>query len=77
MMFEEPYALMRARTDLWEPRGSNLPGPPGRGKNREWTRIDAKQLRTCVSSVYSRSFMVPFQVTDIKGEYPFPSLKLT
>jgi hypothetical protein len=29
MMFEEPYALMRARTDLWEPRGSNLPGPPG------------------------------------------------
>jgi group II intron reverse transcriptase/maturase len=30
MMFEEPYALMRARTDLWEPRGSNLPRPPGR-----------------------------------------------
>ena len=26
---EEPYALMRARTDLWEPWASNRPGPPG------------------------------------------------
>ena len=27
---EEPYALMRARTGLWEPRVGNDPGPPGR-----------------------------------------------
>ena len=27
---EEPYALMRARTDLWEPGASNRLGPPGR-----------------------------------------------
>jgi hypothetical protein len=26
---EEPYALMRARTDLWEPWVGNCPGPPG------------------------------------------------
>jgi len=28
---EEPYALMCARTDLWEPWVSNHPGPPGPG----------------------------------------------
>jgi hypothetical protein len=27
---EEPYALTRARTDLWEPGASNRLGPPGR-----------------------------------------------
>lgn len=27
---EEPYALMRARTDLWEPWAGNHPGRPGR-----------------------------------------------
>ena len=26
---EEPYALMRARTGLWEPWAGNCPGPPG------------------------------------------------
>ena len=26
---EEPYALMRARTGLWEPWVGNDPGPPG------------------------------------------------
>ena len=26
---EEPYALMWARTGLWEPRVGNDPGPPG------------------------------------------------
>ena len=26
---EEPYALMRARTDLWEPGAGNRPGSPG------------------------------------------------
>ena len=30
MIAEEPYALMRARADLWEPWGRNSPGPPGR-----------------------------------------------
>ena len=25
---EEPYALMCARTGLWEPRGGNALGPP-------------------------------------------------
>ena len=29
MMFEEPYALMCARTDLWELGEGVLPGPPG------------------------------------------------
>ena len=27
--FEEPYALMYARTGLWEPQWSTPPGPPG------------------------------------------------
>jgi hypothetical protein len=27
---EEPYALMRASTDPWEPWAGNRPGPPGR-----------------------------------------------
>jgi hypothetical protein len=35
---EEPYALMRARTGLWEPWAGNCPGPPGQeigtGKRR-------------------------------------------
>jgi hypothetical protein len=26
---DEPYALMRARTGLWEPWVGNCPGPPG------------------------------------------------
>jgi hypothetical protein len=29
LLVEEPYALMRARTDLWEPWVGNDPGPPG------------------------------------------------
>ena len=28
-LLEEPYALMRASTDLWEPWAGNRPGPPG------------------------------------------------
>ena len=30
LSIEEPYALMRARTGLWEPWAGNCPGPPGR-----------------------------------------------
>jgi hypothetical protein len=29
LSIEEPYALMRARTGLWEPWAGNCPGPPG------------------------------------------------
>jgi len=29
LSIEEPYALMRARTGLWEPWVGNDPGPPG------------------------------------------------
>ncbi len=29
LLVEEPYALMRARTGLWEPQAGNGPGPPG------------------------------------------------
>jgi hypothetical protein len=28
-MTEEPYALVRASTGLWEPWAGNRPGPPG------------------------------------------------
>jgi len=28
-LLEEPYGLMRPRTDLWEPWAGNRPGPPG------------------------------------------------
>ncbi len=47
-----------------------------RGKNREWTRMDANLLRMYASSVYSRPFVVPFLVTDQTGECSLPSLKL-
>ena len=30
LLVEEPYALMRARTGLWEPWVGNYPGPPCR-----------------------------------------------
>ena len=29
LSIEEPYAVMPARTGLWEPRDGNDPGPPG------------------------------------------------
>jgi hypothetical protein len=31
-MFEEPYALMRARTGLWERGAGNSPSPPGQAQ---------------------------------------------
>jgi len=38
---EEPDALMRARPDLWEPRGGNTRGHPARSCEVKWP----KQLR--------------------------------
>jgi hypothetical protein len=29
LLVEEPYALVRARTGLWEPRADDGPRPPG------------------------------------------------
>ena len=39
---EEPYALMCARTGLWEPWVSDHPGPPG-PERRNWTKGESHQ----------------------------------
>ena len=38
---------MRARTDLWEPRGGNAPGPPGpvRAEAIHWRHRERRNIR--------------------------------
>ena len=38
---EEPYAVMTARTDLWELWGSNHPEPPGHFARASHCRLDS------------------------------------
>jgi len=54
---EEPYALVRARTDLWEPRGGNAPGPPGptqRKKTQPSTSNIGEADRRCTQFEYGQ-----------------------
>ena len=52
LSIEEPYAVMPARTGLWEPRDGNDPGPPGPvvvGPQRSMLRSNSLMLETEIS----------------------------
>jgi hypothetical protein len=57
-MTEEPYALVRARTGLWEPWVGNRPGPPGPRRvgcsNRSCPPRAAEEARRVAGDSHSR-----------------------